>query len=264
MVSKNNFFIEGLQGAVKTTLVQQLSDKLIDYKVFHEGDYSPVELAWCAYVTEEQYNRILTDYPTLNGEIKQKTVTEDEHRIICYSQIITDVPGFHRDLEKYEIYNGNLTKETFENVVLERFEKWNGEGQIFECSIFQNIIENQMLYLMMTENEILDFYRRLHLILADKLCKIIYLDLEDIPKGIDVIRKERSDDNGNELWFTLMTRYVEESPYGKEHDLKGLDGLLTHFESRRDLEHRIINEFFEEKAVVVKAKNYELSDLNIF
>lgn len=263
-MKKNNYFIEGLQGAGKTTFVRQLSDKLCDYKVFHEGDYSPVELAWCAYVTEDQYNKILTDYPSLNAEIKEKTVAEGEHKIICYTQIITDVPGFHRDLERYEIYNGNLTKEIFENVVLGRFKKWNGEGQIFECSILQNIIENQMLYLMMTEDEILDFYRRLHLILADKPYKIIYLDLEDIPKGIDVIRKERSDDEGNELWFTLMTRYVEESPYGKEHGLKGLDGLLIHLERRKALERRIINEVFKEKANVIKAKNYVLSDLNLF
>lgn len=260
-MKKNNYFIEGLQGAGKTTLVQQLSDKLSDYKVFHEGDYSPVELAWCAYVTEVQYNEILMSYPSLDEEIEEKTVTEGEHRIICYTQIITDVPGFHRELEKYEIYNGNLTREAFESVVLGRFKKWNGEGQIFECSIFQNIIENQMLYLMMTEDEILDFYRRLHLVLADKPYKIIYLDLEDIPKGIDIIRKERSDDKGNELWFTLMIRYVEESPYGKEHGLKGLDGLLTHLERRKVLEHRIIDEIFNENTVEVKAKNYELSDL---
>ena len=39
MVNKSNFFIEGLQGAGKTTFVQQLSDKLSNYKVFHEGDY---------------------------------------------------------------------------------------------------------------------------------------------------------------------------------------------------------------------------------
>ena len=263
-MKKNNYFIEGLQGAGKTTLVQQLSDKLSGYKVFHEGDYSPVELAWCAYVTEDQYNGILMDYPSLDEEIKEKTVTEGEHKIICYTQIITDVPGFHRELEKYEIYNGNLTREAFESVVLGRFEKWNGEGQIFECSIFQNIIENQLLYLMMEEDEILDFYRRLHLVLTDKPYKIIYLDLEDIPKGIDVIRKERSDDKGNELWFTLMTRYVEESPYGKEHDLKGLEGLLTHLERRKALEHRIINEVFKEKANVVKAKSYVLSNLNLF
>ena len=94
--------------------------------------------------------------------------------------------------------------------------------------------------------------------------KIIYLDLEDIPKDIDVIRKERSDDKGNELWFTLMTRYMEESSYGVERDLKGLNGLLTHIERRKTLKHRIINEVFNENTITVKSKNYVLSDLNLF
>lgn len=260
-MKRNNYFIEGLQGAGKTTFVQHLSSTLNDYQVFREGDYSPIELAWCAYVTEEQYNRILLDYPSLNAEIREKTVTEDEHKIICYTQILTDVPNFHKNLEKYEIYNGNLSAESFENVILQRFRKWNGEGQIFECSVFQNIIENQILYLMMTDDEILSFYQKLESVLADKPYKIIYLDMEDIPQGIDIIRKERSDDQGNELWFPMMVRYIEESPYGKEHSLTGLDGLLKHLEKRRALEHRIMNEVFKDMTVVVKSKNYILNDV---
>ena len=43
--NKVNYFIEGLQGAGKSTFVQKLSEALKDYKVFWEGDYSPVELA---------------------------------------------------------------------------------------------------------------------------------------------------------------------------------------------------------------------------
>lgn len=128
IMAKNNYFVEGLQGAGKTTFVQRLSENLTDYTVFREGDFSPVELAWCAYVTEEQYNNILKDYPSLKEEIIAKTVIEDEHRIICYTQILTDVPNFHRNLEKYEIYNGNLTRESFENVIFGRFKKWNEEG----------------------------------------------------------------------------------------------------------------------------------------
>ena len=129
-------------------------------------------------------------------------------------------------MEGYEIYNGNLDKRAFEEVVFERFSRWNGAGQIFECSIFQNIIENQMLYLMLSEEEILDFYRRLREILIDKQYKIIYLDVEDIADAIHVIRKERSDANGNEMWFPLMIQYLASSPYGKEHHLTNFDGKI--------------------------------------
>lgn len=260
-IKSNNIFIEGLQGAGKSTLVQKLSAELTDYKVIYEGEYSPVELAWCAYVTEEQYNKVLMKYPSLREEIKQKTVKEGEYRIICYTKILTDVPNFHKDMETYEIYNGNLDVESFENVILSRFEKWNGERQIFECSIFQNIIENQMLYLMMSDNEILDFYRKLQKVLENKPFKILYLDVDDISEAIEIIRKERSDDNGNELWFPLMIQYLEKSPYGRDHALAGLDGLLEHLASRRALEHRIINEIFKEHAYIFKAKKYKLDEM---
>ncbi|MDE5932862.1 MAG: deoxynucleoside kinase [Lachnospiraceae bacterium] len=261
MMRKNNYFVEGLQGAGKTTFVQRLSDELKDYRVFREGDFSPVELAWCAYVTEEQYSNILMEYPSIAEEIERKTVTEGDRKIICYTQILTDIPDFHKNLEKFEIYHGNLDKESFEKVVLERFGRWSGEGQIFECSIFQNIIENQLLYFMMTDEEILDFYGRLKRVLGDKPYRIIYLDVEDIPAAIDIIRKERSDDEGNELWFPMMVWYLEESPYGKAHGLKGLEGLLGHLEKRKSLEHRIMGEVFGENGIAVRAKEYEMRDV---
>ena len=54
IVRKTNYFVEGLQGAGKSTFVRLLSEQLKDYQVFHEGDYSPVELAWCAWATKGQ------------------------------------------------------------------------------------------------------------------------------------------------------------------------------------------------------------------
>ena len=253
-----NYFIEGLQGAGKSTLLQNLSEKLQDHSVFREGDYCPVELAWCAYVTDEQYQSILQTYLDLKDEIVQKTVEEGNNKIICYTQILTDTPGFHKDLEQYEIYNGNLNREAFEQVILDRFAKWTGEKQIFECSIFQNIIENQLLYLCMTEEEIMSFYRKVKQVLENKEFQILYLDVEDIQNAIEIIRTERSDENGNELWFPLMIRYIEESPYGKEHHLKGMEGLLTHLERRKALEHRIIDEIFSEHTILLKSKDYDL------
>ena len=197
----------------------------------------------------------------LAEEIRAKTVTEGQHKIICYTQILTDVPDFHRNLEKLEIYNGNLDRESFEAVVLERFGRWNGEGQIFECSIFQNIIENQILYLGMKNEEILDFYRRLEKILHGRPYRILYLDVEDIAGAIGVIRKERSDDAGNELWFPMMLRYLEESPHGKACGLSGLAGLVAHLEHRRNLERRIIDEIFREQTVRLRAKAYRFDEV---
>ena len=257
-MDKTNYFIEGLQGAGKSTFLEKFSNKWKDYQVFREGDYSPVELAWCTYITEEQYCEVLARYAAIEAQIKEKTITENNHKIICYTQILTDIPGFHKDLEGYEIYNGNLDKRAFEEVVFERFSRWNGAGQIFECSIFQNIIENQMLYLMLSEEEIFDFYRRLREILIDKQYKIIYLDVEDIADAIHVIRKKRSDANGNEMWFPLMIQYLASSPYGKEHHLTNFDGLITHLAQRKALEHRIIKEIFWENSVILKAKNYSM------
>lgn len=260
-MQKDNYFIEGLQGAGKSTLVQKLSAHLPEHTVFREGDYSPVELAWCTYTTEAQYQNVLARYPSLAEEIRAKTVTEGQHKIICYTQILTDVPDFHRNLEKLEIYNGNLDRESFEAVVLERFGRWNGEGQIFECSIFQNIIENQILYLGMKDEEILDFYRRLEKILHGRPYRILYLDVEDIAGAIGVIRKERSDDAGNELWFPMMLRYLEESPHGKACGLSGLAGLVAHLEHRRNLERRIIDEIFRERTVRLRAKAYRFDEV---
>lgn len=91
-MNKTNYFIEGLQGAGKSTFVQKLSDKFQDYQVFREGDYSPVELAWCAYVTSGQYDNILARYPVIEAQLREKTITEGSHKIICYTQILTDLP----------------------------------------------------------------------------------------------------------------------------------------------------------------------------
>ncbi len=53
-----NYFVEGLQGSGKSTLVGRLSEKYADYKVYREGDYNPTELAWCSYVSKEKYDEL--------------------------------------------------------------------------------------------------------------------------------------------------------------------------------------------------------------
>lgn len=251
-----NYFIEGLQGSGKSTLVRRLSEKYHDYKAVCEGDHSPVELAWCAYVDKKTYARILDKYSDIRSEIMEKSYEEDDHMIICYTKIITDIPGFHKDLERYEIYNGNLAPESFREIVIKRFRNWSGDKYIFECSLFQNIVEDMILFQKCGDQEIIDFYRKVKDALAGKEYQIMYIRTDDIASNIDVIRKERSDDKGNEMWFPLMMRYFDDSPYAREKNLSGTRALLDHFKHRQELELRICREVFEGKYLLLKSKEF--------
>lgn len=251
-----NYFVEGLQGSGKSTLVRKLTEKHPAYQVFREGDYNPVELAWCAYVSEKQYEAYLEKYQAIRQEIETKSYKEGDRRIICYTQIMTDTPGFYKDLEQYEIYNNRVSKEDFKRIIFDRFRNWSGDGQIFECSIFQNIVEDMILYQNASDQEILEFYRELGKLLADKQLHILYLESEDVAGNINVIRKERSDAEGNEMWFPLMLGYFNESPFAKAHGVSGEDAMIGHFIHRQELELKICREIFPGRYTVLKSKNY--------
>ncbi|MCR5321975.1 MAG: hypothetical protein K6E85_01640 [Lachnospiraceae bacterium] len=256
-----NYFIEGLQGSGKSTLVRRLAEKKAGYTVVREGDHSPVELAWCAYVDEDKYCEILKKYSEISGIIKEKTFAEGNKRIICYTQILTDILGFHKDLEQYEIYNGRVSFEEFKDIVLGRYKKWDRDNMIFECSLFQNTVEDMILFRCASDDEIIDLYRLVREALAGKDYRIAYLKAEDLRANLNVIRKERSDDKGNEMWFPLMMGYFNDSPYAKKNGVQGEEELIRHFEHRQELELRICRELFNGRTTILTSKEY--TDENI-
>ena len=260
-----NYFVEGLQGSGKSTMVQKLSKVHPDYTAIREGDYSPIELAWCAYVDEDRYQEILEKYETIRGLIEEKSFREDNKRIICYTQILTDIPGFHKDLEQYEIYNNRVSLDEMKDIILSRFAAWNQnknqDKNIFECSLFQNIVEDMILFKSVSDDEIINFYKDIRRALDGKDYHIVYLKADDVRGNLEVIRKERSDDQGNELWFPLMMRFFNECPFSKERGLNGEEDLINHFIHRQELELRICKEVFEGKYSVFSSKKYKDEDV---
>lgn len=254
-----NYFVEGLQGSGKSTLVNRLSEKRPDYRAIREGEYSPVELAWCAYMSREQYGDILNRYRPIRPAIEEKSFPEGDRMIVCYTKIRAEDRAFYHDLEQYEIYNGRVDKDEFRKIILRRFDRWNGDKTIFECSLFQNIMEEMILFQDASDREIMEFYGQVGDALSGKAVHILYLQTDDIASNISVIRKERRDDQGNELWFLLMLRFFDESPYAKKRSLAGEAALLEHFRHRQDLELRLCREIFPGRFTVLKSKQH--SDL---
>lgn len=256
-----NIFIEGIQGTGKSTLLQSIFTKIPRYHVCREGDHSPVELAWCTWMTEKEYNAILEKYSGIRNEIVANTVREGSRYIISYTRILTDIPGFHKDLERFEIYDGKKTLHDFEEIILSRYKRFSGTGYLFECSFMQNIIESMILFYQLSDEEILDFYHRLYGVIKKDAFLLLYLYSDKIEENTQTIRKERLDGQGNELWYELMMGYLAHSPYGKQHGCQNFEDLAAHFRHRQQVELRIIQEVIWERALILPAKKWEIEEV---
>lgn len=249
-----NLFIEGLQGTGKSTLMNRLAKEWSEYHAYREGDLSPVELAWCSYLTRDEWEEMLHRYPDFEKEIREKTRIEEDRYIVAYTQILSEDRAFYQKMEEHEIYNARVDFRTFHDVIMKRYHKFSGDNHLFECSFFQNSIESMMLFYQMAESDILAFYEEAYHILKEKRFGLIYLDSPQIRENLLHIKKERSDENGNEMWYPLILNYLKDSPYGKAHGYEGLEDVIAHFQRRRQLEKRIIREVIKEDCLILEAK----------
>ncbi|MCR5329072.1 MAG: hypothetical protein K6E12_09535 [Saccharofermentans sp.] len=258
------YFVEGIQGSGKSTLVKLLSDKCPDHKVLEEGDYSPVELAWCAYMGMEDYQDALGKFSSLRSEIEAKTHFEDDHAVVCYTKIRTDDRSFYQAMERFEIYNNRVPFEQFKDIVLKRYGSWDGAPLITECALFQNIVEDMILFRNMTDEAIIDFYRCVKDAIGDKQIHIAYLKAapDDIRRNLETARQTRVDDKGNEVWFLMLCEYFNNSPHAARTGLEGSDGIVRHWIHRQELELRICEELFADSFTVLSSKSYVQADID--
>ncbi len=251
---RQNIFIEGLQGMGKSTLLQEIAGHRPEYKVCREGDYSPVELAWCAWMNRDQYTAALERYAPIRSEIEAGTYREEDHYIVTYTKILTDIPGFHKDLEQYEIYNGRKTLREMEEIILARYRRFHDSGYVFECAFMQNIVEDLILFHQLSDEEILEFYQRLYAVIPKENFRLLYLYSDKIAENIRVIQKERSDGQGNQMWYPVMMEYLVNSPYGIAHGYKDFEDLISHLKHRQQVELRIVHDIVGERASILPAK----------
>lgn len=256
-----NIFVEGIQGMGKSTLVNSISVAVPELIVCREGDYSPVDLAWCTWMWKDEYEAVLKRYAALREEIVKNTVQEQGHFVVAYTKIITNIPNFHKDLEQYEVYNGRKTFQELKELILSRYGRFSGAGYLFECSFFQNIIEDFILFHLLSDDEIVNFYGELYRYIDKERFCLLYLYSENLAENIRAIQKERCDSQGDELWYRMMMEYFIHSPYGEKHGCSTFADLTAHFRHRQGLELRIIREVLGDRAAVVPAKAWKTDEI---
>ena len=258
-----NYFVEGLQGSGKSTLARKLAEKHPDHRALAEGDYSPVELSWCAYMNRADHQKMLDAFPLLQAEILRNSHTEADHVVVCYTKIHTERPDFYRAMEAYEIYNNRVTLEDFKQIVLSRYRQWHEDGLIVECSLFQNIVEELILFRCLADEEIMAFYREIKAAMGRQNIHIAYIktEPEDIAKNLERARRERTDDQGNEVWFSMLCGYFNGCPYAVKNSLKDADSLIRHWQHRQALELKICEALFPGQYTVFPSKRYDRVDI---
>lgn len=254
-----NIFVEGVQGSGKSTLLNHFEKNYTNYKVYREGDYSPVELAWCSYLSENQYHECLEKF-NYYPEIIDNSHKENDKYVVTYTKIRAE-GAFYQYMEQYEIYNARVSYDEFKSIIYSRYRNFNGDNNIFECSFLQNITENLILFYLKTDDEIVEFYRELYSLINQEQFKLIYLYSDQIEENVLLAKKERIDENGNEIWFSLMMDYLSNCPYGQANNANDVDALVKHLTHRRDLEIRIVNEILGDKGIIIQAKKYDFNRL---
>lgn len=256
-----NLYIEGVQGMGKSTLLNSLSAAMPEYRICREGDYSPIDLAWCTWMTKEEYETVLKCYESIQDEIKKNTVQDGEHFVVSYTKIITNIPNFHKELEKFEIYNGRKTLQELKKIIFARYERFAETGYLFECSFFQNIIEDLILFHLLSDEKIVEFYRELYSKINTEDFLLLYLSSEKLEENIKVIKKERCDNEGNEMWYSLMLEYFKNSPYSKKYNKETFEDMIAHFVHRQELEKRIIGEVVGDRAIILPSKEWKIDEV---
>lgn len=259
-----NVFIEGIQGMGKSTLINRIFTAIPEFHVCREGDYSPIDLAWCTWMTKEEYETVLKCYKPIRDEIISNTVQNQEHFVVSYTKIITDIPNFHKELEKYEVYNGRKTLRDLKELIFSRYQNFSETGYLFECAFFQNLIEDLILFHLLNDDEIVEFYRELYSTVNKEQFLLLYLYSDKLEENIKTIKKERSDSFGNELWYQIMQEYLIHSPYGEKHGYCTFEDMITHFKHRQQLEMRIIREVIGDRAIILPAKEWKIDEIIAF
>ena len=121
---------------------------------------------------------------------------------MAYTRILTDYPGFHKDLEQFEIYNGRKSLEELKQIVTKRFQAfWKSKesGSLFECAFFQNIIEDLILFHQLSDEDIVEFYKQLFALVDRDSFLLLYLDSEQVEENILQIKNGKRNFNKSKL-----------------------------------------------------------------
>jgi len=259
--------VEGIPGSGKSTIANKikryLEEQGIHVRLYSEGDSHPADLAWNSYIPIADYQQILKSNEKHKRTIEEHTRIEDDYAIVAYTKLDmgTEENQLMNYFEEHEVYNSRIDLDLFKKI---HFKRWEGFANniddnsvfIFECAYLQNHVNELLAYHNKDVNFIIGYMLELIETVKSLNPKLIYLSQGDVYETIERVAKERvsTDKNRWDDWIDLVISYIENSPYGQKHELKGFKGVIDYFEARRKVELAIIDRLSIDKAIIQNSK----------
>lgn len=259
--------VEGIPGAGKTTNARKLKEELIKEGetviLYEEGMSHPADMAWNAYLSNNEYNDFLSKcfdmYETtektiskdeLRNRIEFQARYEDSHVILAYTRI--DFPemcywNLIESIASKEICDGRRSLEEFKNIHLRRWKNFcnkaleDNNTYIFECAFLQNHIFELMGVYEKSDEEILDYLKDLINTVKPLNPLIVYIESGNVKNVLMQAANERkSPDPSRRDWIDEISDWVSNMNYGKNHNLKGQEGLLSFCKERERIDKMVL------------------------
>jgi len=247
--------IEGIPGSGKTTFSGKVKEyyegKNHKVQLFREGELHPADLAWHAVVDKKEMTAFIEENPELKDRIHQFSTTGDENYFVAYTQL--NIPPENKSQIKFfetrEVYGGGVTLNRFCSSHMERWHAFlEGDFEeddvfIFECSYLQNHITELILTFDESKEMIEEHLSNLLDVDSELDIHLIYLNSVNVDEAIARVTKERVSPDKSRWpdWIDIVVDYVENSLYGKKHELSGYDGFIDFIKLRKATEYEVMS-----------------------
>lgn len=279
--------IEGIPGAGKTTTARKIRDQLLlegkEAVLYEEGMLHPADMAWHAYLTEEEYERFVSEclevYAQSDSSISQEELIrrienqvrrEEEHIILAYTRIEFPDQSYAKlaeEMASKEIYDGRRSLLEFTEIHLRRWKRFAEEAQksekisIFECAFLQNHIFELLAVYEKNSDEI---FRHLDSLLETVRALepvMVYIEPSSVEDAINQVAEERKwPDNPEGDWINQISAWVSRSRYGRNRALKGREGVYAFCRERLKMDKLMIERLEIPVTVIYRNIGSELED----
>ncbi len=238
-------FIEGLPGSGKTTFAKRLNTELntrgYTVKQYSEGELNPIDLAWCALLTEEDFKTLTKKHPLLKHEFVKHSVKLDNTYAFAYTQCdhAYTTKAFYEDLEQYEIYR---TKDIdyFMSMHLKLWKQFDKNAKDDTIYIFESIyIQNHINELMLKydySNDDIETYLTTLMQNFNRITPVLcHIEQKHVEATIGKMAKERvsKDKTKYNDWIDNVITYIGNQPYAEKYNYTDYPGIIKYFSLRQ-------------------------------